>query len=347
MSEESNAMISVVVPIYNAEMWLAECIDSICGQSYYCLEILLIDDGSTDASRQICRSKAEQDKRIRVIEKENSGVSETRNLGLSLAKGEYLTFVDADDYLHPRALEFALESMKDGKAQLCIWNAACVRKAAVEPEPDIPEGRISCRDAVTAIVYDRCADVKLGRYFRASWGKLYRMDVIRNENIRFSPQQRIGEDALFLLDYISHIEYIVGINHAGYYYRITNTSAVRRYREDLLEQNQQQLDSITTRLKQFPDWEGTQLDTALTCLAWDMFRRLVRNNLLAKKACPSALNRKQNDAKLWYRQNRHILRQKNISRSLMPRKTRLQYFLSGWVPVDVLCEISARMEKTE
>ena len=103
MSEESNAMISVVVPIYNAEMWLAECIDSICGQSYSCLEILLIDDGSMDASRQICRSKAEQDKRIRVIEKENSGVSETRNLGVSLAKGKYLTFVDADEKIVEKA----------------------------------------------------------------------------------------------------------------------------------------------------------------------------------------------------------------------------------------------------
>lgn len=340
-------MISVVVPIYNAEMWLAECIDSICRQSYSCLEILLIDDGSTDASRQICRSKAEQDERIRVIEKENSGVSESRNLGVSLAKGKYLTFVDADDYLHPQTLEFALESMKDEKVQLCIWNAACVREKAVEPEPNIPEGRILCRDAVTAIVYDRCADVKLGRYFRASWGKLYRMDVIRKYNVRFLPQQRIGEDALFLLDYISHIECIASINRVGYYYRITNTSAVRRYREDLLEQNQGQLDAITRRLTQFPDWEGTQLDTALTCLAWDMFRKLVRNNLLAKQSHTATSNRKQNDAKLWYRRNRYILRQKNISLSLMPQKTRLQYYLSGWMPVNVLYVISARMEKTE
>jgi hypothetical protein len=171
------------------------------------------------------------------------------------------------------------------------------------------------------------------------------MDTIRACGIWFPPQKKLGEDALFLLEYVKHIQYIEAMNQIGYYYRIINTSAVRRYREDLLQQNRGQLAAIRVQLEQFPEYEGQQLDTALTCLAWDMFRRLIRNNLLAEQYAVGPPKRKQEDAKVWFTENRAFLRNKNAVESAMPRTTRLQYMLSRWIPLELLCRISEQIEK--
>lgn len=98
-------MLSVIVPVYNAEEYLRKCIDSILYQTYSDLELLLINDGSTDSSGAVCDEYARRDERVRVIHKENGGVSSTRNLGLDLAQGEWITFVDADDWIEHETYE--------------------------------------------------------------------------------------------------------------------------------------------------------------------------------------------------------------------------------------------------
>lgn len=110
-------MISVIIPVYNVEPYLRQCVDSVAGQTYRDLQIILVDDGSTDGSGNICDEYATKDLRIKVIHKKNGGLSEARNFGLSLASGEYISFVDSDDYIHPQMMElflkFALESNAD------------------------------------------------------------------------------------------------------------------------------------------------------------------------------------------------------------------------------------------
>ena len=103
--------ISVIVPVYNTAQFLPRCIESILSQSFTDFELLLIDDGSTDGSGKICDAYAEKDNRIRVFHKENGGVSSARNLGLDNARGEWVTFVDSDDYVSPVILEKCLESV--------------------------------------------------------------------------------------------------------------------------------------------------------------------------------------------------------------------------------------------
>lgn len=344
MQHEADALISVIVPIYNAAPWLRQCVESISAQSYRNLDIILIDDGSVDQSLAICKECAEKDSRIRIISKSNSGVSDTRNTGIKAAKGTYITFVDADDYLSADILKKATEATGKCAAALCAWNVACIRNGAYIQEPPMQEGMIECTSAITATIYDRCADIPLGRYFRASWAKLYRTDIITENKISFCTRQRIGEDALFLLEYLRYAEQITVINTVGYFYRITETSAVRRYREDLLQQNQYQLDAISAYLENGASMASVHTQTALTCLAWDMFRRSIRNQMV--RSSQRNISKKAiTDARMWFVRNRDIMQHKNISRKHMPRSTRLQYTLSAWLPVGVICDISAVLEK--
>ena len=111
-----NTLLSVIVPIYNAENNLEKCLDSIIDQTYKNLELILINDGSTDGSLKICNKYKKNDNRIRLFSKENNGVSSARNLGISMAKGHYITFVDADDYLDLNAYEIALSNFGNNEA---------------------------------------------------------------------------------------------------------------------------------------------------------------------------------------------------------------------------------------
>ena len=342
MEKESEKLVSVIVPVYNAELWLRKCIESIRDQSYSTLDIILIDDGSVDGSLNICREYSAADSRIRIISKSNSGVSDSRNMGIRAAKGDYIMFVDADDYLDPDILKQAVSTMQKESAYLCAWNVACVKGETIWQEPPVPEGKIDSDTAVTAVIYNSCASKDLGRYFRASWAKLYCSDIIKANDIEFCAQQHIGEDALFLLEYLKHIPCVTMIDTVGYFYRITENSAVRRYRADLLQQNQFQLDAICDYLKGAS--VTVRIQTALTCLAWDMFRRLIRNRVAMSQITAFSDDAVKQDAKIWYQSNKKILRYKGISWKYMPKTTRLQYILSAWLPLDVICTVSAVLE---
>ena len=123
-----NPMISVIVPVYNAEKYLKECIRSILNQTIQNLELILVNDGSTDGSGYICDEYINKDNRIKVIHKENGGVSSARNMGISEATGEYFTFVDSDDYLEPNALEILYNDIIIYNADIsCALHAFCAR----------------------------------------------------------------------------------------------------------------------------------------------------------------------------------------------------------------------------
>lgn len=110
--------ISVIVPVYNSIDCLEKCVRSICAQTYTNLEILLIDDGSTDGTDRLCESLAAKDRRIRVYHKKNGGASSARNMGIGLASGAYLSFVDSDDYIEPDMYELMIKAMQDGQASI-------------------------------------------------------------------------------------------------------------------------------------------------------------------------------------------------------------------------------------
>lgn len=190
---ENEELISVVVPVYNVEKCLEDCLDSIINQSYKNTEIILIDDGSTDKSGNICDEYANKDNRIKVLHKENNGVSSARNDGMAMANGEYLTFVDSDDIIHPDYLAILYQDAIDYDAD--IVHCAATHKsfgdkpytfpALGEPETEIHNGR---RMVELALVDHKST--------YGSVRKLYKKSIL--EDIEFVEGQSSHEDSLFV-----------------------------------------------------------------------------------------------------------------------------------------------------
>ena len=189
--------ISIIVPVYNAEQWLERCIDSIVAQTYTDWELLLIDDGSTDASGDICDRYAASDPRIQAFHKPNGGVSSARNLGLDHAKGEWITFVDSDDYIEARFLESFSECFD---ADLIIGNAKIIENN---------EGTYYNKRLPSGLYFDLNEIVTpylTSSIYRAPWAKMYSLKTVKT--LRFATDFIIGEDYYFNLHAISKIKSI-------------------------------------------------------------------------------------------------------------------------------------------
>ena len=181
-------MISVIVPVYNVEAWLPRCLDSIVCQSLADMEILLIDDGSTDSSGEICDEYASRDQRIRVFHKENGGVSSARNVGLREARGDSVCFIDADDCLHPRYLEILYGAFVSEEADIVICNS--------ERTKEYPSEYVAVEDVLPArqISYADFANYTICKY-DCVWAKMYKADIVRHH--LFDESIVFAEDALF------------------------------------------------------------------------------------------------------------------------------------------------------
>lgn len=218
-------MISIILPIYNAEQYLHRCIDSILAQSYTDFELLLIDDGSKDACGAICEEYAAKDSRIRVLHKENGGVSSARNLGLDNAQGEYITFCDADDYVGTEWLSAYGEAM-DKKVDLAIQGYYSIygdNKVEIKNIPLCQGNTIGVkRQLIVSLI---CQDM-----YGYLWVKLFRRSLIEQFSIRFDVQSTFREDEQFLSRYLEYATSLVYIDKVGYHYFFPPTR--KSYRGD-------------------------------------------------------------------------------------------------------------------
>lgn len=218
--------VSVIIPIYNVEKYLDECISSTVSQTYRELEIILIDDGSTDSSGKLCDEWALRDDRIRVVHKEHGGPSDARNVGLDLSGGDYIFFVDSDDIVADTAIERMLTEAERTGADIC--------SCGIESRYD--DGRC---EKYRIPPLDGDSELFLRNLYRDTrvpvsvWNKLYRREIW--EEIRF-PVGKICEDAFTTCRLLDRAEHLVQILDALYYYRIRSgsimTSAFRAERMD-------------------------------------------------------------------------------------------------------------------
>lgn len=221
-------MISVIVPIYQVEAYLDQCVKSIINQSFKELEIILVDDGSPDNCPAICDSWAEKDKRIKVIHKPNGGLSDARNAGLEIATGEYISFIDSDDWILPEMYERMLYLMQKENADICACN---IRSCYPEHEEvwGCKEYFAGKSEQILDMLY---SDTK---YPVSAWNKLYKSECWKE--LRF-PVGKICEDAFTTYQLVHNAERIVQVPEAYYCYRIrpqsimTSAFSIKRMDEE-------------------------------------------------------------------------------------------------------------------
>ncbi|MFI3288617.1 MAG: glycosyltransferase [Rikenellaceae bacterium] len=212
------SLISIIIPVYNVERFIERCIDSILAQTFGDFELILINDGSSDRSGEICDEYAQRDGRVRVIHKNNGGVSTARNRGLDLATGRYICFVDSDDWIDPTFLvDFKVDEYD---ADIYISGALY----------DIDNRVYSYKKYEAVYTKDRA---EIGAEFTRQdiwqngypWGKLYKTDIIKSNNLRFDEELSIHEDHVFVFEYYTHVGSLYLTDSAGYHYLVIDPSS--------------------------------------------------------------------------------------------------------------------------
>lgn len=217
-----DALVSVIIPVYNAERFLKECIQSVCNQTYRNLEILIINDGSSDDTHSIIDEYANIDSRIRSFSKVNSGPSDTRNTGLETATGDYVSFVDADDWIAVNMIESMVREMNEKKSDLVVCE---VNQFSNDPGDSTVRRRFQemPTDDITPSNQFLSRFIS-GEFDYANWNKLYKRSIIEENSIRFDAGIRIGEDLLFNLVYLNHSSKQALLRQPCYHYRVHHGS---------------------------------------------------------------------------------------------------------------------------
>ena len=251
------AKISVIVPIYNAEEYLGKCIESILLQSFVDFELILLDDGSTDKSADIAEKYAKVDDRIRVIRHPNNGVSFTRNQGINLSKGKYISFVDADDWIHQEMLNNMYITAEKHQAQVvqCGYYkvSAKTNKMSDPFLPEFSENTIYSPNELLKTqpnVHNHlyCYSVRF----------IYRKEMLVDNSIYFNEQISYGEDTLFNLQAILSAQSICFIQKAYYYYFRHEKSTMRKHYKPNLERSYNILYELKKQLFHKYGWDTNQ-----------------------------------------------------------------------------------------
>ena len=221
--ESMESVVSIIIPAYNCSAYLRRCVDSLLHQTYGSLQIILVDDGSTDGTSEVCDSLAGSDSRIEVLRKTNGGVSSARNAGIEAARGEYITFCDADDYVNPDHIERLMERMERTACDLAVCSYISENEKKCSP-PVIGEGsqkdRICDRDSA---VCELLAGGAVGGYV---WNKLYRRELL--ENVRFRGDIKILEDLRFNFEVFKNISSMAVSSYKSYHYIQRQQSAMHK-----------------------------------------------------------------------------------------------------------------------
>ena len=232
----SNVTISILMPVYNSQEYLKNTVQDVINQSYGDWELILVDDGSKDNSKNICIELQKIDNRIRFVNKENTGVSDTRNIALDNAKGKYIAFIDSDDSVHKDYLKILLSSIEKSNGQLAVCG---FKERKISTNGQIEElSRVFYPKEVIAIedMKDLIMDFGNSGLLNPLWNKLYSRKIIEENNIRFKEEVETGEDFIFNLQYFRKINNICFSKGELYYYiRRNNNSITYQYIDNMYE----------------------------------------------------------------------------------------------------------------
>ena len=301
--------ISIIVPIFNAEQYLDCCIKSIVTQTYQKIELILIDDGSCDKSSDICKKWGQKDSRIRYIYQENQGVSVARNRGMKEARGDYITFIDADDYVCDTYCEELLEILLERELDILYCEATSFS----------PEGEMTSHGYSRAVYVWKGTDYEYDKpkEHRSAWGVIYRTSVIKG--LDFPKDIYVGEDAVFFARAVCRAGRIGYYDASLYYYRVLENSA---YHGSFDKKKYTEIEAWRRICKVFEDWPLTKLSAeakfAETC------NYLISRYLFDPEFDETVLNEVIGE----YRKNLSSL----IKYDLIKRKIPIKHMIKGLFP---------------
>ena len=238
-------IISVVVPVYNVEKYIIECVNSIIKQTYSNIEILLIDDGSTDSSGIICDNFKIKDERIKVFHKANEGLGYTRNFGIEHANGKYIVFIDSDDFISENFIELLYNSIKlnDVEIAYCGHNKYYDKNYIYKELSYYKNECIENKDIFEKVIIEMIGSMKNvkedKRVSMSACEAMYSLDLIKNKHIRFkSEREYISEDLIFQIEILNLVNKVYFLDDNIYFYRVNNNqSLTHKFDTDIINKN--------------------------------------------------------------------------------------------------------------
>ena len=241
------ALVSIVIPVYNAENYLRECVDSIISQDYKNIEVILIDDGSTDTSSQICDEYDKKYNRINVIHKKNEGVSTARNVGIEESNGKWITFVDADDWIEKDYVSYLYKNGEQNNSEISLTtfpNKVSQENKKYNKLTIDNIQLLSGKDAAKMMLYYKIVI--------SSWNKMFNRNFLRRNNIKFDETMSYGEGFDFVINSMIHANNVCVGRKKIYNYRVDNVnSAMTVFKEKLVIGSIDSQDNIRVRIRQY------------------------------------------------------------------------------------------------
>ena len=251
--------VSIIVPVYNVERYLAQCLESLAGQTFTDIEVLCLDDGSTDASPRILDEFAEGDSRFRVYHRENSGVAHTRNLGIELARGEYILFVDSDDYIAQQTVDVLLRLAERERADIVVFGGKTFPTLSWADDSFVRRNKVY-HSGVDALLYER-GSIPL------MCNKLYSASFLRKNQLRFNEKLTLGEDHAFQFVAFPLAKTVAFTGEMLYFYRVRPDSAVGASRDDGARQLLLHFDVVKYALNTWKD-RGEFFEFTREAVSW-------------------------------------------------------------------------------
>ena len=230
--------ISIIIPVYNVDKYIKKCLDSIVEQTHKNLEIILIDDGSSDNSGKICDEYSKKNKRIKIFHQKNSGVSVARNKGIDNATGDYIMFVDPDDWIELNACEKLLNKIKKDDLDILVFN---FYKEYIHSSEKHKRYKFNDRKTIIEKLQAKilAPSMKIPQFdiqgVGFTWNKIVSAESIRNQKFPFEGKKAIFEDVVFYYNLLEKVKKVEICNEYLYHYRVLNNSATRGYNKDFLD----------------------------------------------------------------------------------------------------------------
>lgn len=309
----NSALVSIVVPVYNNEEYLSRCIESILNQTYKNFELLLINDGSTDLSGEICEKYSKKDKRIKVIHQVNSGPSMARNRGIKESLGKYIQFVDSDDYINSNMTEGMVEAMNENvQLVFCGFNniSESNGKVMIESKKTPLQGTYCIMDFLAQF-----GNLMIEGFINTIWNKMYSAEVIKQNGFIFDDRIDLGEDLLFNLEYLKQCREVYFVEKQLYNYLIINKNSITGgFKKDYFENERMLFKKVRDYLIERNSFNGD--NKYLTEVTY--YNRIVRclYNLFHKNSDLDSQNLKGEIRKIifdkWVRENSNYFRKGNL-----------------------------------